>query len=127
MRATLKPITGEEKEVMQQNYWIVEHFLEKQRLPESEWWDVVIFRYILTVERWFREPKLYHHKFITIAWKAMRSAVWNERAKQNRRLKTVSLSTHIPGTNELTYDDIITEKNLDYIPYITEAEDENYI
>ena len=82
---------------------------------------MVIFRYLLTVERLFREPKLYHYEFTTIAWSAMRSAVGHEKRKQSRQIKTVSLDDPVPGTEGLTWNDIITEDNLEYTPYIMEV------
>lgn len=82
---------------------------------------MVIFRYLLTVENWFRRPKLYRYEFTTIAWNAMRSAVWNERKKQSRQIKTISLDDPVPGTDGLTWSDIITEDNLDFIPYTAEV------
>lgn len=121
MRTALKPLTPEERAVAERNYWIVGSFLRAQKLPQDEWFDVVIFRYLLTVERWFREPKLYRYEFTTIAWNAMRSAVGNERKRQRRRIQTVSLDDPVPGTDGLTYGDIVTEKNLDFIPYTTEV------
>ena len=121
MRTALKPLTPEERAVAERNYWIVGSFLRAQKLPQDEWFDVVIFRYLLTVERWFREPKLYRYEFTTIAWNAMRSAVGNERKRQSRRIQTVSLDDPVPGTDDLTYGDIVTEKNLDFIPYTTEV------
>lgn len=121
MRTALKPLTPEERAVAEQNYWIVGSFLKAQRLPQDEWFDVVIFRYLLTVEKWFRQPELYRYEFTTIAWSAMRSAVGNERRKQGKQIKTVSLDDPIPGTDGLTYGDIITEDNLNYTPYFTEV------
>lgn len=82
---------------------------------------MVIFRYLLTVENWFRRPRLYRYEFTTIAWNAMRSAVGNERKKQSRQIKTVSLDDPVPGTDGLTWNDIITEDNLDFIPYTAEV------
>lgn len=121
MRTALKPLTPEERAVAERNYWIVGCFLRAQQLPEDEWFDVVIFRYLLTVENWFRRPKLYRYEFTTIAWNAMRSAVGNERKKQSRQIKTVSLDDPVPGTDGLTWNDIITEDNLDFIPYTAEV------
>lgn len=121
MRTALKPLTPEERAVAEQNYWIVGSFLKAQRLPQDEWFDVVIFRYLLTVEKWFRQPELYRYEFTTIAWNAMRSAAGNERRKQGKQIKTVSLDDPIPGTDGLTYGDIITEDNLNYTPYFTEV------
>lgn len=121
MRSALKPLTPEERAVAETNLWIVHSFLRAQKLPHDEWFDVVIFRYLLTVERWFREPKLYRYEFTTIAWSAMRSAVGHEKRKRSRQIKTVSLDDPVPGTDGLTWADIITEGNLDYIPYRMEV------
>lgn len=118
MRSALKPLTPEERAVAERNCWIVDSFLRAQKLPRDDWWDVVIFRYLLTVENWFRKPTLYHYEFTTIAWNAMRSAVGNERRRQSRQVKTVSLDDPVPGTDGLTYADIVTADSLDYIPYI---------
>ena len=121
MRATLRPLRPEEKAVAQQNYWIVERFLKAQQLPSDDWFDVVIFRYLLTVQNWFNRPELYRYEFSTIAWAAMRSAVSNERKKQRRRIHTISLDEVIPGSENIKYGDIITAKNLDYVPYLQEV------
>lgn len=121
MRRTFRPLTAAEQHVAAQNLWVVESFLRQQRLPFDEWFDVVIFRYLRTVIRWFEEPALYQYEFSTIAWNAMRSAVGHEREKQARRPKTVSLYAPIPGTDGLTYIDAIPDESMNYIPYITEV------
>ncbi len=37
------------------------------------------------------------------------------------KVKTVSLDDPVPGTDGLTWQDIITEDNLEYTPYIMEV------
>ena len=123
----LVPLSEAEKSVAHQNYWLVKRFLELRKLPEDEWFDVVVFRYLLTVERWFRQPELYKYEFSTIAWNAMRSAVANERKKQRRQIKTVSLDEFIPGTDGLTWGDVVTKEHLDYTPYLMEDANEDCI
>ena len=113
-RGTLTPLTPIEQAVAQSNHWIVEIFLRTLMLYPGDWYDVVIFRYLLTVKNWFRRPDLYKYEFSTIAWNAMRSAVYNERRKQRLGLQTVSLDDPIPGTDGLTWGDTITEENLIY-------------
>ena len=117
MRKAFRPLTAAEQAVAAQNLWVVESFLRQQRLPPDEWFDVVIFRYLRTVMRWFEEPALYKYEFSTIAWRAMASAVHNERQKQSRRIQTISLDDPIPGTDGLTWGDIITEYNQNYSIY----------
>lgn len=106
MPAQLSPLSPAEQAVAEQNFSLVFRFLRAQRLPVDDWFDVVIFRYLLTVQNWFSRPDLYKYEFSTIAWRAMASAVHNERQKQSRRIQTISLDDPIPGTDGLTWGDI---------------------
>lgn len=117
MRATLSPLSPAERALAEQNFHMVSRFLASQRLSPDEWFDVVIFRYLLTVKNWSRRPELCRYEFSTIVWKAMSSAVYNERRKQDRRIKTISLDAPIPGTDGLTLGDIVTEDNQNYSIY----------
>ena len=117
MPAQLSPLSPAEQAVAEQNFSLVFRFLRKQQLPVDDWFDVVIFRYLLTVKNWFSRPDLYKYEFSTIAWRAMASAVHNERQKQSRRIQTISLDDPIPGTDGLTWGDIITEDNQNYSIY----------
>lgn len=114
MRGTLAPLTSAEQALAEQNLFMVDRFLASQHLPAAEWYDVVIFRYLRTVQRWFRQPELYRYSFSTIAWQAMRSAVGNERKKQARRIQPISLDDPVPGGDGITWGDTITEENLIY-------------
>ncbi len=118
MRLQLSPLSPAEQAVAAQNAYMISRFLAANRLPADDWWDVVVFRYLLTVKNWFTRPELYKYEFSTLAWQGMRSAVDNERRKQSRRIQTISLDEVIPGTEDLTWADMVTEDNLDYIPYL---------
>lgn len=117
MSAQFGPLTPAEQAVAAQNFTLVFRFLRAQRLPVDDWFDVVIFRYLLTVKNWFSRPELYKYEFSTLAWRAMSSAVHNERQKQGRRIQTISLDDPIPGTDGLTWGDVITEDNKNYSIY----------
>ena len=101
MRASLSPLSPAEQTLAEQNFYMVNRL---------QW-------YLLTVKNWFRRPELYKYEFSTIVWKAMSSAVHNERQKQDRRIKTISLDAPIPGTDGLTWGDIVTEDNQNYSIY----------
>lgn len=118
MRMQLSPLTAAEQAVAAQNAYMIPRFLAANRLPVDDWYDVVVFRYLLTVKKWFARPELYKYEFSTLAWQAMRSAVGHERDKDRHRIQTVSLDEAIPGTENLTLADLVTEDNLDYIPYL---------
>lgn len=81
--------------------------MDQQGLDRAEWFDVVIFRYLLSVKRWFALPDLQKVKFVTVACKAMKSAIGHEREKRSREPQTVSLYDPIPGTEDLLFIDTI--------------------
>lgn len=109
------PLSPEEQIFAEKHHGIIGRFLRSRNLPEDEWYDVVIFRYLHSVKKWFQRPDLHCYKFSTIAWKAMSSAVHNEQEKQKRRIQAISLETIIPDTEDLTLMDTITYDNLQYL------------
>lgn len=121
-RAQYTPLTEEEQQFAAENHSIVINYLRWRKLDENEWYDVVIFRYLLSVKKWFAQPDLHQWTFGTVARQAMRSAIGAELDKQNRRIKTVSLDAEVPGMDGLTLADTITAENLNFI-YI-EGEDD---
>lgn len=70
-----RPLTPKEAQFATDNINIVWWYLDQQGLDRAEWFDVVIFRYLLTVKRWFALPELQQVKFVTLACSAMRSAI----------------------------------------------------
>ena len=112
------PLNREEREFAEAHLELVIRFLQINRLEADDWFDVVIFRYLRSVSRWFTEFELHYYSFSTIAFQAMRSAVGTERRKQGRRIQTISLDALIPGADGLTLGDMITTDNLNYIPYL---------
>lgn len=123
MRSQLSPLTAAEQRVAAQNAFMISRFLAANRLPINDWYDVVAFRYLRTVKRWFSCPELYHYEFSTLAWQAMSSAVYNERRKQRHQIQTISLDDVIPSTDGMTWAEMVTEDNLNYIPYLREREE----
>lgn len=109
------PLTPKEQAFAEKHHYLIEGYLKSRNLPLDEWYDVVVFRYLLSVKKWFQQPELHCYKFSTICWRAMSSAVHNERKKQERRIQPVSLDSPIPGTEDMTLMDTITHENLQYL------------
>lgn len=103
------PLTAKEQVFAADNHYLIERYLRMRGLPVSEWYDIVVLRYVVAVKRWFALPELHKYKFSTIAYGAMRSAVINEFQKRGRRPKTISLYDVIPGTENLMYIDSIAD------------------
>lgn len=96
-RSMNAPLTTKEAQFATDNINIVWWYLDQQGLERAEWFDVVIFRYLISVKRWF----------VTVACNAMRSAIGNARRKSAKEPQTVSLYDVIPGTDDLCYIDTI--------------------
>lgn len=93
-----RKLTQEEADFSAEHLSIVWCFLHEYKLPAAEWFDVVIFRYLLTVKRWFTLPELHKYSFTTLATAAMRSAVNTERRRQARHPQMLSLDAPYKGT-----------------------------
>ena len=93
-----RKLTQEEADFSAENLSLVWWFLDKHKLSAADWFDVVIFRYLLTIKRWFTFPELQKYSFSTLAVAAMRSAVNTERCKQAKRPPTISLDAPYKGT-----------------------------
>lgn len=116
-RTQYTPLTSEEQCFAERNHYLVGRFLRQNKLEPDDWYDVVIFRYLLAVKKWHQRPDLHCWKFSTVVWNDMRSAVGHEREKESKRIQTISLNEAVPGTEGLTYMEKITAENLDYINY----------
>ncbi len=93
-----RKLTQEEADFSAEHLSIVWWFLNEYKLPAAEWFDVIIFRYLLTVKRWFTLPELHKYSFTTLATAAMRSAVNTERRRQARHPQMLSLDAPYKGT-----------------------------
>ena len=107
-----RPLTPEEAQFATDNINIVWWYLDQRGLDRNEWFDVVIFRYMLSVKRYLNIPGLRQHRFVNIACKAMQSAIGGEYAKRERRPVEVSMNSVVPGTDDLTFEDVLADANM---------------
>ena len=114
------PLTQEEQRFASEHHGLVFQYLRRRKLEPDEWYDVVIFRFLLDVKKWFARPDLHKWSFSTIACQGMRSAIGAELDKQKRRIRTISLEELVPGTEDVTWMDTITEENLKFVIYMEE-------
>lgn len=113
-RVKLTPLTAEEKAFAEQNHSVLVWYLNTNKLDKSEFYDVAAMGYLQAVKKWFARPELHKWAFSTIAGQSMRRHIGHERQRQNR-LPTLSLDDVVPGTDDLTYGDIVTYENLDML------------
>lgn len=113
-----RPLTPKEAQFVTDNINIVWWYLDQQGLDRAEWFDVVIFRYLISVKRWFALPDLQKVKFVTVACNAMRSAIGNARRKSAKEPQTVSL--YEPTPNDADFrpfikDELCEQSSMEYL------------
>lgn len=102
-------MTDEERAFAEEHFNLVYCFLNKYSLKVDDWYDTAVYGYLHAVQIWFLKKNLHQYSFSTIAYLHMKSAVSNERKKELRRPKTVSLDEIIPGTDNFTYGDMLCD------------------
>lgn len=113
-RVRLTPLTLEEQTFAGENHSVLEWCMKAQKV-DADLYDVAAMGYLLAVKKWFARPEIHKWSFKSIVRQAVRSSLGNERKKQERRIKTVSLDAVIPGTDDLTYGSTVTEDNIRYL------------
>ena len=108
----MKPLTGEQKHLAELNHDLVYKFLNENNLPESEYYDVVIFGYLCAAQEYCENSKLKRYSFSTVAWKKMCGAVKDHKkylSREKRDCPTVSLSDLLGNTEDsLQVEDILS-------------------
>jgi hypothetical protein len=110
----LTPLTPEEQIFAEENHSALEWCMRIQKL-DDDLYDVAAFGYLQAVKKWFAQPEIRKWSFKTIVKQAVRRSIGHERIKQDRRIQTISLDDVIPGTDDLTYKDTVTEENVRYL------------
>lgn len=96
------PLTREQREFATKWHNLIYTFLNEKRLPEEDYYDVVVFGFLRAVKRYFTEPELLQYSFSTIAWRSMECDFKNHcqmQERQKRKAYTISLN-HMVGGNE---------------------------
>lgn len=110
----LHSMNDEQRQMAEINHNLVYAFLEENKLPESQFYDVVIFGYLCAVQEYCENPHLQKYKFGTVAWKKMN----RELIKHYKYLSTTKRSHHTVSFNEavsdgsdLCWEDVLCDKS----------------
>ena len=88
---TIKALTSKECIFAEKHHYLVDNFLRYRRLPYNEFYDVVIFRYLRSVQLYLTDMRLRRFQFSTIVNRAMDWAVKTYWKHHNDRVKIISL------------------------------------
>ncbi len=116
----LKKLTPNEQQFSSEHHNLVWKFLHTHNLPEADFYDVVIFGYLLAVQEYLSSPILQKaYAFTTIAWKHMHHAMVEEYIFQNRPKR---------NTTVLEFTDMVDTEELDrLLPYRMDALEERML
>lgn len=110
----IRPLTQAQRRFAEENHPLVYVFLNERRLPESVFYDIVIFGYLRAVQEYCEFPSLHRYKFSTVAWKHMRRSLSNHckyLSRPKRCAPTVSLDAMIGREDGLRWEDIVSRPN----------------
>lgn len=112
----MKPLTAEQSQIAELNHDLVFEFLNEYNLPESQYYDVVIFGYLCAAQEYCEKPELQKYLFSTVAWRQMKHELYRHykyHERKKRDFQTVSLSDIKDGyDNSLKTDETAAENKL---------------
>ncbi len=116
----IHPLTRKERAFAEANHDLVYAFLNRRKLPEEDYYDIVIFGYLHAVQEYCATTSLHRFKFSTVAWRRMQGAYANylkylSCAKRNA--PTVSLDESIGHDGGLRVEDIIVRADESMIEF----------
>ena len=90
------PLTKEQQTFATAHHSLVYKFLNEKRLPEDEFYDVVIFGYLKAVRDYFSDLTAQQFTFSTIANRRMKFCLFDSFRTQERRKRNMEiLSIHV--------------------------------
>lgn len=100
-------LTKEEQEFAAEHCGLIDLHLRVNHLDHDQWWDVLVFGYLVAVRCWFRTPQVRKWAFPTIAKVKMRGAMLEQLRHENRAMRrgrVISLDVCLDGSEATPYD-----------------------
>ena len=105
-------LTENQRRFAEEKHIVLERFLQEERLPFDEYYDVVVFRFLGAVQEYDNCENLSEDDFDNLAVKYMKSALNSHFRKQKREKKHWSLDYQIPKSR-MTFGDTIVNGHAD--------------
>lgn len=86
-------LNEEQRQFADTHHSIVTRFLSHHQLDEAEFYDIVIFGYLLAVQEYLEKPELSRYAFSTIAWRNMKDCVAREYYNRSRDKRTAAIAS----------------------------------
>lgn len=88
-KGQLRPLTREERKFSEENYHLIMDFLKKSKLDAEEFFDIVVFDFLLSVENYLNDLQLQAKcSFEAVSYMYMKQAVFvHFRKKESTKKK----------------------------------------
>lgn len=97
-------LTPEQQSFAAEHHGLVYAFLNEKKLPDDDFYDIVVFGYLRAVKDYLTSAQLKQkYEFSTISFMSMKSALCKHYEKQNRMMRkgfTISLESVVYGKDE---------------------------
>ena len=106
------PMSQAQQLFAEEHHNLVYAFLKEKKLPEDEYYDVVIFGYLQAVMDYTAQGESSRFSFATIAWRKMESRLadhFRHQASTKRAAPTVSLNA-VMDENGLSLSDMLPQR-----------------
>lgn len=103
-------LTPEQREFAADHHNLIYAFLNKKKLRDDDFYDIVVFGFLRAVQDYLNKPELKQYSFTTIAWHKMDSCVLNYYASQTRRQRygrTISLDAILCNETSFSLEDTL--------------------
>lgn len=92
----LRPLTREERKFSEENYHLIMDFMMKSKLDAEEFFDIVVFDFLLSVEKYLNDPQLQAKcSFEAVSYMYMKRAVFSHFRKQNAQKRSTGVGSNI--------------------------------
>ena len=111
----LRPFTKEEQQFATDNHDLVYAFLNEKKLPEEDYYDIVVFGYLRAVQQHFEKSKAKKCSFSTVAWSKMQGELSNYYkylSSPKRNATVISLDEPLDDDSGLCLEDTISYDDL---------------
>ena len=111
----IRPLTSREKQYTTDNYYLIDKFLKRFKLDAEEFFDIVVFDYLLSVEIYLNNETLQKkYNFETVSYMYMRRAIYTYFRKQKAQKRSSEFGADI-SFNEI--DAYIGTENFSSLEY----------
>lgn len=114
-------MTQYERDFAEKHHYLVKDFLRRKRLSPDDYYDVVIFRYLRTVQLYCNESRLRKWSFKTVANSAMEWAMKTHWKRYYNAPRPLSLNVAYTFTGRLPLTECIASEEMDVCEQVTDT------